>query len=91
MTKKKTKENHCHSAVIIPPCNPVSETVWRYARFYHLTTDDIGKALGCSGSNVRYMLKRPLDCWRMDEIKRYCEVVNCPMSFMMEEIAKQVA
>ena len=85
MTKKKDEK------IYIPPVNVVSETLRRYAKARGLTSDDIAKELGCSGANVRYMLGRNMEEWKLGDLEKYCVVVSCPLGYMLDEIRRRVA
>ena len=48
----------------------------------------IGEALGMTPAAVRQQLRRPSDSWRIGTLRRYCEVLQCPLEEALKEAAK---
>ena len=92
MPKVKTLE-HLRAAqkpvVAVPEYNPLENLIRRYMKAYKLNAADVGASLGCSGQNVNQQLNKPLDKWTIEQIKKYCSAVNCPLSTAYEALTKQ--
>ena len=43
-----------------------------------IRSDDVGKAFGCTGANVRTMLRRPAKKWKVGDIMTFCDAVGVP-------------
>ena len=66
--------------ITVPPPNYVGELMRRYMRAQKLTAADVGCKLGVTGAAVSHMLNRPAAAWNLDELRKYCAVLNIPLA-----------
>ena len=64
----------------VPEPNYISDLIKRYMKAQCMTTDDLGKAMNCSGANIRAKLMRPIGKWTVSDIISLCKAVNCSVS-----------
>lgn len=61
-----------------PKVNYLSALIKAYKQERHLTADQIGKLVGCTGSNVRDQICKPAENWTIKQIKLYCDALGIP-------------
>lgn len=71
----------------VPPPNYVSELFNRYRKAQKISSDDLGAALGVSGSAVRHALSRPVSAWTVEDMSKYCIALKCPLSDALQAAA----
>ena len=62
-----------------PEVNRLEMLLKAYEKAAGLNSAKMAVRLGCSADNVRAQLRKPADQWRIGMLKRYCEVVGCPL------------
>lgn len=72
-------DNFQKKGIDVPPPNYIKELMQRYMKAQKLSTDFIGCKLGVSGAAVRHMINRPASAWTIDELRKYCNVLNIPL------------
>lgn len=73
-----------------PEIKYLSALFTAYRQATGITSDQIGAQLGCTGDNVRAMLRRPGKMWRIGELFRFCEILNVPISEAIEAVTKEI-
>ena len=61
-----------------PKINHLAVLLDSYKRERHMTAEQIGKLVGCSGSNVRVQMSKPADQWQIGKLKLYCDALDIP-------------
>lgn len=59
-----------------PPVNVLSALFRERMRMQRIRSDDVGKAFGCTGDNVRAMLRRPAKKWKVGDIMTFCDAIG---------------
>lgn len=67
--------------------NYVNELMRRYMKAQKMTSSDVGEALSITGGAVRHMLNRPASAWSINELQRYCKVLNIPLADALKAAA----
>lgn len=56
-----------------------------------LTSEDLGKRLGCTADNVRRQIGKPADQWNIGALLRYCDELSIPYEEALSAAAKTLA
>jgi len=72
-----------------PKINSISMIIDGYMEAAKLTSEDVGRRIGITGSAFRNLLGRPMGQWRLEEIEVVCGAVNCPIEEIYAELLKR--
>lgn len=61
-----------------PKINYLAALLRGYKLTAGLTSEQIGKMLGCTADNVRRQIGKPANQWNIGMLKRYCDVLGVP-------------
>ncbi len=53
-----------------------------------LSSEEIGKRVGCTADNVRRQIGKPPERWTVGALKRYCDAIGIPYSEAFDAAAK---
>lgn len=70
-----------------PKVNYLAAVFRTYRKERGMTSEDIGKALGCSPENVRCQLNKPAEKWNIGQLLRYCDVLGIPYDVALHAAA----
>ena len=63
----------------IPEPQYLKELFCRYMKAYGMNQESIARQLNCTTQNVSYKLNRKSSAWSFQEIKDFCNILNCPI------------
>ncbi|MBQ9662089.1 MAG: helix-turn-helix domain-containing protein [Oscillospiraceae bacterium] len=61
-----------------PKVNELAALFRAYRKARNMTSDDIGKAVGCTPQNARYQMNKPGTDWNIGQLLKYCDVLGIP-------------
>ena len=61
-----------------PKVNYLAALLNTYRKERRISADELGKMIGCTGSNVRDQIRKPADMWRIRDLKLYCDALGIP-------------
>lgn len=70
------------------PVNHLAALLREHKRASGMTSEDLGRQLGCSADHVRHQIGRPADAWTVGQIKRYCDAIGIPYEEAFAAAAK---
>lgn len=53
-----------------------------------MTSEDVGKAVGCSAGNARNQMRKPGRDWSVGQLIRYCDALGIPYQEAFEAAAR---
>ena len=77
----KTPENE-------PKANYLAALLNAYKKAKGLTCEEIAKRMGKSPEHVRHTMTRPVDEWRIGQLKEYCKLLDVPIEEALEAAAR---
>ena len=82
----RTKLTEKYSRKPVPPVNALSALLKHHKAYYGITDDDLARELGTSRKTVSTKLNQQPDAWNIGELRRYCDILRCPLQVALSQI-----
>lgn len=70
----------------VPPVDPLKGVILERQKALRLSDRAMSEKLGVSGATYSNMMRRPIDTWSLEQIKRTCSILGIPKDTLRAHI-----